>query len=408
VAPVLGRALVEADLEPGAQNVAVVSHRFWTRELNADPRAAGRRMTINGELFTIAGVAPAGFAGLLGSAADVWVPLRPTASLRPWDSRSASAQAPFTDGTWWWTTIAARLKPGVTKEQARAETEPLFHQAITAGVTKLPSPLPGLDVSSAGPVFDNYRKRYALSLRILLLTAGLVLLIACTNLAALLTARARARQKEMAIRLSIGASRGRIAAQLLTESLLLAAAGGALGLLLALRLGPALLELLLGETGGTPINVAPDPAVLVCSGVVSNWATKKLKERLTYRRTGWVEMTEPGRGVRLVAAGLAVVSAGGLAAMIVTGKAEGMEHTVTPAIGLVLSLSFVVASVRQKAPHMLALAVVALVLGMSFGMLKLGWGSLSWMFLWLGVAAAVVGGWRLSSYLKAHPAEGVE
>lgn len=144
------------------------------------------------------------------------------------------------------------------------------------------------------------------------------------------------------------------------------------------------------------------PMVLVLSGFASNWATKKLKERLTYPRTGWVEMKEPGRGVRLLAAGIAILSAGALALMIVKGKAEGMEHTVTPAIGLVLSLSFVVASVRQKAPHMLALAGVALVLGFTFGMMELGWASLSWMFLWLGAAAAVVGGWRLRRYLAAH------
>ncbi len=144
------------------------------------------------------------------------------------------------------------------------------------------------------------------------------------------------------------------------------------------------------------------PAALVLSGFASNWATKKLKEKLTYPRTGWVEMKEPGRGVRLLAAGIAVVSAGALALMIVAGKAEGMEHTVTPSIGLVLSLAFVVASVRQKAPHMLALAGVALVLGFTFGMMKLGWTSLGWMFLWLGLAAALLGGWRLRRYLAAN------
>ncbi len=262
VRPALGRALVDSDLRADAPDVAVVSHGFWTRELNADPGAVGRRMTINGQLFKIAGVAPEGFAGLLRAKADLWVPLRPTASLRPWGSRSKPAQAPFTDNTWWWTTIGARLKPGVTREQARAETEPLFQQAITAGVTKLPTPLPGLELSAAGPVFENYRKRYALSLRILLLTSGLVLLIACSNLAALMAARVRARRKETAIRLSIGASRGRIAAQFLTETLLLSAAGGALGLWLATWLGPALLSLLAGSGRETQMDVSPDWTVL--------------------------------------------------------------------------------------------------------------------------------------------------
>jgi hypothetical protein len=148
------------------------------------------------------------------------------------------------------------------------------------------------------------------------------------------------------------------------------------------------------------------PAILVLSGVAANWVTRRLKERLTYPRTGFVEYREPGRGVRTLTALLAVVAAALLAALIVTGRAAGAEHVASPAIGVILSLAFVVVSVRQKAPHYLALAGVALALGVAFAVLKLGLTAMNWMFVWLGLAATLLGAWRLRSYLGRHPAEG--
>jgi len=147
------------------------------------------------------------------------------------------------------------------------------------------------------------------------------------------------------------------------------------------------------------------PAVLVLSGVASNWAIKKLKERLTYPRTGYIEYREPARHVRLLTGLMVVVTAAALAALIVTGRAAGLEHTAAPAIGVILSLAFVVASIRQKAPHFLALAGVALALGAAFATLKLGFAAINWLFVWLGVAATIMGAWRLRRYLQQHPAE---
>lgn len=147
------------------------------------------------------------------------------------------------------------------------------------------------------------------------------------------------------------------------------------------------------------------PAVLVLSGVGANWLTRRLKERLSYPRTGYVEFQAPSRRQRLLVAGVAMVTAAVLAAMIATGRAAGMEHVASPAIGLVISLAFLVMSLRQRSPHLLALAGVALALGIGIGMLKLGWRSLNWLFIGLGVASAAVGAWRLRRYLAAHPRE---
>jgi len=269
VSPVLGRAIVDDDLNPGSPNVAVISHAFWSREFNQDPTAIGGSITINGLPFTIVGVAPPAFAGLHGAVPDLWVPLRPTDDLRPWGSRSAAPQAFFSDRKWWWCTIGARLKPGVTRSAALAETGYLFRRSITAGLSDVPSNLPTLALSDASPVFESLRRKFSTPLRILLATAALVLLIACANLAALLIARARSRQKEIGVRLAMGASRARLVRQLLTESVLLALCGGGLGLLFARWGGPLLLGLIAGSSQPTPLNVRPDGAVLAFAAAIS-------------------------------------------------------------------------------------------------------------------------------------------
>lgn len=147
------------------------------------------------------------------------------------------------------------------------------------------------------------------------------------------------------------------------------------------------------------------PAVLVLSGVAASWLTRQLKERLSYPRTGYVAYHAPSRRQRLLAAGVACLVAFTLATLILTGRAEGMERVISPVIGVVISLAFLVVSLRQRAPQFLALAGVALALGISFGMLKLGWRSLNWFFIGLGLAACIVGVWRLRRYLAAHPRE---
>ncbi|GEM_PF-3565267 len=145
------------------------------------------------------------------------------------------------------------------------------------------------------------------------------------------------------------------------------------------------------------------PVVLVLSGFAMNRVVKILKERITYPRAGWVEMREPSKAARFGAAGIAVLSAAAVAALVVSGKEQGVEDAMTPVTALLVSLAFVVASLRQRAPHYLALAGVALALGFAFMRLRMGYDGLSWMFVWLGVAAVVVGGIRLARFVKKNP-----
>ena len=146
------------------------------------------------------------------------------------------------------------------------------------------------------------------------------------------------------------------------------------------------------------------PVLLAFSGFAGNWAVKRLKERITFPRTGYVELKEPSRAVRLGTAAVAIVVSCALAAMIVRSEGKSVEHMITPAVGVILSLSFLVASVKQKAPHYLVLAGVALALGIAFGALRTGWESLNWMFVVLGVIAAISGGIRLSRFVEKYGA----
>lgn len=145
------------------------------------------------------------------------------------------------------------------------------------------------------------------------------------------------------------------------------------------------------------------PAILVLSGFAANGLTKRLKERLTYPRAGYVTYREPGRSARLLGAGVAILAAATLAFLIITGRQGGLEHAAAPAIGLILSLAFLVAALRQRAPQYLALAGVALMLGLAFGALRLGWDAINWMLVLLGAAGALLGAWRLARFLRHNP-----
>jgi hypothetical protein len=144
------------------------------------------------------------------------------------------------------------------------------------------------------------------------------------------------------------------------------------------------------------------PALLVVSGFAAIWATKRLKARLTFPRTGYVEWREPSRAERLAAAGIAVVTAAVLAGTVV--RTGGTAQTnAAPVLGVILSLAFVVASLRQRAPQYLALAAVALASGLALGALNGGWVSVNWMFLILGVSSVVLGAVRLARFIRTHP-----
>ena len=147
------------------------------------------------------------------------------------------------------------------------------------------------------------------------------------------------------------------------------------------------------------------PALLALTGVASIWATKKLNTLVTVPRTGYVEWNEPTRGQRLAAAAVAVITAALVAALTIRARTPGMERVAPAALGVLLSLAFVAASLTQKAPHLLALAGVALMLGLAFGALNAGWQATNWMLIGLGAATFLSGAVRLSIFLKRHPLE---
>lgn len=147
------------------------------------------------------------------------------------------------------------------------------------------------------------------------------------------------------------------------------------------------------------------PALLALSSVASVWATKRLKARITFPRAGYVEWKEPTRRQRLVAAAVAMIVAALLAAMIIRARVHGMGQVAPLAFGVLLSLGLVVASLTQRAPHMLALAAVALALGLALAGLNLGWESTNWMLIGLGIATVLSGSVRLGIFLKRHPLE---
>ena len=260
IAPAAGRLPGPAEsasscADPGV----VVSYPFWQREYGGDPSAIGRVISVDGRPFPIVGVTERAFFGLeVGRQFDVALPMCAQPLLNPDDSA-------LTNASWWWLGVFGRLKPGVTLEQATAEL-----QAISPGMFEATVP-PNYNAAGA----DNYksfrlaarpaeagisslRTQYGDSLTLLLAIAGLVLLIACGNLANLMLARASTRRREMAVRLAIGASRRRLVRQLMAESLLVAVAGALLGAWVAGLLGQALVSFI--ETPSAPlfVDIAPN------------------------------------------------------------------------------------------------------------------------------------------------------
>jgi putative ABC transport system permease protein len=217
VAAVMGRFFTPDETEPGHEHVAIITYELWKNRFSASPGILGRRLSLDDESYTVVGVMPRNFHFVWDSRMDVFVPL----AFRP-KELAESARATRDLET------LARLKRGFTREKAQAETDEIAlrleqeHPDANRGW--------GIKVE---PLHDAYHRRMDTALWAMLGAVCVVLLIACVNVANLFLARASARRKELAVRLAVGASRGRLIGQLLTECLLLSGLGGALGILLA-------------------------------------------------------------------------------------------------------------------------------------------------------------------------------
>src|SRR5215468_704953 len=314
----LGRTIAEEDDKvPGAHPVVVISHHYWRRRFASDPAVVGKSISVNGHPFTIIGVtSPDFFGAIVGEAPDFWAPAMMTEQISP----GYSIKDYFRNMA----PVLARRKPGVSQQQASTLlTELLRHTALDeVGIeVELWSPerrqelrqqsialIPanrGFEIVS----FPTVRTQFSGALRILMAVVGLILLIACANLSNLSLARATARQKEIAVRLALGAGRFRLIRQLGAESMLLAASGGALGLALAWWGIRFLLALMASGRNPVSLNVTLDARALMFTAAASVLACILFGLAPAWRATA-VDLTPALKDSSRSAEGVARLTAG--------------------------------------------------------------------------------------------------
>jgi predicted permease len=266
VRPALGRVFnQEDDRVPGGHPFVVLSHRYWSRHFGADPGILNKTLTVNGALMTVIGVSSAGFTGIqVGQTPDVFIPMMMKAKITPsWDG--------LNDHDDYWLSIIGRLKRGMSPEQTAEAIRPAYRSILEEEV----QPKRGLsaearqrfldrrivldDGSKGRQIFQSGTKKPIL---VLVGMVGLVLLIACANVANLLLARGAARQREIAVRMALGAGRWRLTRQFLVESLLLALTGGVVGLLVAAWTINGLVAAIPASVGGTGLSTELNPRML--------------------------------------------------------------------------------------------------------------------------------------------------
>jgi predicted permease len=301
----IGRVLNEADdSSEGDHPVVVISDGFWKRMFGADPSVLSHKLKLGDVVYDIVGVAPAEFFGtMLGEAPDAWAPLSMAGVIPPgWGKYKEN----FSESLH----ILGRLKPGVTMERATANVNIVFPQILRSfpdakltqeNLTKLQRAHVDLEPIARG--LSNLRRAYSEPLMILMVIVALVLLIACANIANLLLARSTARARELAVRQALGARRSRIVRQLLTESLLMAVAGGALGIAFAASATRMLLRMISQGYDTVPLDVSLNLRLLAftCAVTVCTALLFGTLPALRATRLHLVDSLKSGRGASTAA-----------------------------------------------------------------------------------------------------------
>ncbi len=296
VQPALGRAIGEEQGQP----VAMISHGFWKRRFASDPAILGRTVRISGLPFTVIGVTPPEFFGVeVGMAPDLFVPIAAQPVVMPVSENLL--ENPILYSTW--LNLIARLKPGIPAARASAAMLALYRSSLPEGLKSRGLEREELAFTPAATGLSSLRRQFSESLVLLMAVVGVVLLIACANIANLLLARAAARKPEFLLRLAIGAGRARLVSQLLVESLLLAASGGVLGVFFA-RWATRFLMSFLSDGRMTPIALTLEPdlrllgftaAISVFTGILFGLAPAFLATRTDLVRSVRSGGARPGK-----------------------------------------------------------------------------------------------------------------